>query len=381
MKQHLLISACLLGSNCKYTGGNNALPAETLERLKEHYLLVPVCPETAGGLGVPRDPSERRAEGVFSINGRDVTAEYERGAAVALKLAEKFECRVALMKQSSPSCGSRTIYDGSFSGMKIPGRGVAAEYLTMKGVKVMSENELNEILPVNEEKPGLSDILAACDHTLLRVDCTSDEIKALCDQAIKYNCASVCIPPCHVAGAKRYVGSRLKLCTVIGFPNGYMTTAAKAFEAADAIRNGADEIDMVINLSMVKDGCFDKVEEDICAVRKATEGYVLKVIIECCLLTDEEKVRLCQIVSAAGADFIKTSTGFSKGGATFDDVALMRANCPPEVQVKAAGGISSLEDAERFLSLGATRLGTSRIVKIAMSSEVQGSGRKSGDNK
>lgn len=215
----------------------------------------------------------------------------------------------------------------------------------------------------------LKDILAICDHTLLRVDCTSEEIRTLCDQAIKYGCASVCIPPCHVAGAKRYCGDRMKICTVIGFPNGYATSAVKAYEAADAIKNGADEIDMVINLSMVKDGCWDDVAADIKAVRKATDGYILKVIIECCLLTDEEKVKMCQIVTACGADFIKTSTGFSKGGATFDDVALMRASCPESVKVKAAGGISSLDDADRFMDLGAERLGTSRIVKVAMQQE------------
>ena len=219
------------------------------------------------------------------------------------------------------------------------------------------------------ETISLSDILAICDHTLLRVDCTSDEIRTLCDQAIKYDCASVCIPPCHVAGAKRYVGDRMKICTVIGFPNGYSTGAVKAYEAADAIKNGADEIDMVINLSMVKDGCWEDVANDIRLVRKATEGYVLKVIIECCLLTDEEKIRLCGIVSECGADFIKTSTGFSKGGATFADVQLMRENCPSSVKVKAAGGISTLEDAEEFMRLGADRLGTSRIVKIAMNAE------------
>lgn len=219
------------------------------------------------------------------------------------------------------------------------------------------------------ETISLSDILAICDHTLLRVDCTSDEIRTLCDQAIKYDCASVCIPPCHVAGAKRYVGDRMKICTVIGFPNGYSTGAVKAYEAADAIKNGADEIDMVINLSMVKDGCWEDVANDIRLVRKATEGYVLKVIIECCLLTDEEKIRLCGIVSECGADFIKTSTGFSKGGATFADVQLMRENCPFSVKVKAAGGISTLEDAEEFMRLGADRLGTSRIVKIAMNAE------------
>lgn len=212
----------------------------------------------------------------------------------------------------------------------------------------------------------LKDILAACDHTLLRTDCTSDEIRALCDQAIAYGCASVCIPPCHVAGAKKYVGNRLKICTVIGFPNGYCTSAVKAFEAADAVKNGADEVDMVINLCMVKDGCWDDVAADITAVRNAAKNSCLKVIIECCLLSDDEKKKMCEIVSECGADFIKTSTGFSKGGATFDDVALLRANCPGSVKVKAAGGISSLEDADRFMDLGAERLGTSRIVKIAM---------------
>ena len=215
----------------------------------------------------------------------------------------------------------------------------------------------------------IKDILEKCDHTLLRVDCTSGEIRALCDQAIKYNCASVCIPPCHVPGAKRYVGDKLKICTVIGFPNGYMTTAAKAFEAVDAVKNGADEIDMVINVSMVKDGCWDDVEKDISAVREATRGHILKVIIECCLLTDDEKIRLCGIVAKCGADYIKTSTGFSKGGATREDVKLMRENCPASVKVKAAGGISSLQDAEDFIALGADRLGTSRIVKLAMEQE------------
>ena len=211
----------------------------------------------------------------------------------------------------------------------------------------------------------IQDILSRCDHTLLRTDCTAQEIRELCDDAIRFGCASVCIPPIHVAGAKRYVGDRLKICTVIGFPNGYMTTAAKAFEAADAVRNGADEIDMVINLCMVKDGCWDRIADEIDRVKRACSGRLLKVIIECCLLTEEEKIRLCQIVSASGAEYIKTSTGFSKGGATFDDVALLRANCDASVKVKAAGGISSLEDAERFIELGAERLGTSRIVKIA----------------
>ena len=217
----------------------------------------------------------------------------------------------------------------------------------------------------------IKEILSKCDHTLLRVDCTGEEIRTLCDQAIKYGCASVCIPPCHVAGAKRYVGGRMKICTVIGFPNGYMTTAAKAFEAADAVRNGADEIDMVVNLSMVKDGCWGEVARDISAVRSATAGRILKVIIECCLLTEEEKLQLCRIVSDCGADFIKTSTGFSTGGATREDVELMRANCPVTVKVKAAGGISSLQDAEDFINLGAERLGTSRIVKLAIAQEQQ----------
>jgi len=191
----------------------------------------------------------------------------------------------------------------------------------------------------------------------------------LCDQAIKYNCASVCIPPCHVAGAKRYVGDKLAICTVIGFPNGYMTSAAKAFEAADAIRNGAEEIDMVINVSMVKDGCWEDVKKDITAVREATVGKILKVIIECCLLTEDEKIKLCEIVSACGADYIKTSTGFSTGGATREDVKLMREHCPASVKVKAAGGIADLQDAEDFVNLGADRLGTSRVVKIVMEQE------------
>ena len=215
----------------------------------------------------------------------------------------------------------------------------------------------------------IKDILKKCDHTQLRVDCTSEEIRTLCDQAIEFGCASVCIPPCHVAGAKRYVGDKLAICTVIGFPNGYMTTAAKAFEAADAVKNGADEIDMVINLSMLKDGCWEDVKNDIMAVRKATEGKLLKVIIECCLLTDEEKVKMCHIVAECGAEYIKTSTGFSTGGATREDVKLMRENSPESVKVKAAGGISSLKDAEDFIELGAERLGTSRIVKLALSQD------------
>ncbi|MBR6115423.1 MAG: deoxyribose-phosphate aldolase [Oscillospiraceae bacterium] len=215
----------------------------------------------------------------------------------------------------------------------------------------------------------LQEILSRCDHTLLRTDCTAAEIRELCDDAIRFGCASVCIPPVHVAGAKRYVGDRMKICTVIGFPNGYQTPVVKAFEANDAVRNGADEIDMVIDLCMVKDRAWDKLADEIDRVKRACDGRLLKVIIECCLLTEEEKLEMCRIVSASGADYIKTSTGFSRGGATFEDVALLRANCDPAVKVKAAGGISSLEDAERFIELGAERLGTSRIVKIAREQE------------
>lgn len=211
----------------------------------------------------------------------------------------------------------------------------------------------------------LNEILAKCDHTLLKVDATAEEIRKICDEGIKYNCASVCIPAAHVAGAKRYVGDRLAICTVIGFPNGYSTSAVKAFEAADAVKNGADEIDMVINLGMVKDGCWDDVLSDIKAVRAATAGKILKVIIETCLLTEDEKIKLCEIVSESGADYIKTSTGFSKAGATREDVALMRKYSAPHLKVKAAGGIASLQDAEDMIALGADRLGTSRIVKIA----------------
>ena len=215
----------------------------------------------------------------------------------------------------------------------------------------------------------LKDILAKCDHTLLTQTATWAEIKGVCDDGMKYHTASVCIPASYVKQAKEYVGDKLPICTVIGFPNGYMTTAAKAYEAADAVRNGAEEIDMVINVSMVKDGCWEDVARDISAVREATRGHILKVIIECCLLTEEEKIKLCHIVSDCGADFIKTSTGFSKGGATREDMELMRRECPPTVKVKAAGGISSLQDAEDFINLGADRLGTSRIVKLAMELE------------
>ena len=218
----------------------------------------------------------------------------------------------------------------------------------------------------------LREILSRCDHTLLRVDATAAEIRALCDQGMRYGCASVCIPPCHVAGAKKYVGDRLRICTVIGFPNGYNTPAVKAFEAAEAIRNGADEVDMVINLGWVKDQKWDALLEEIKAVKVACRGKLLKVIIETCLLTDEEKIKMCEIVSDSGADFIKTSTGFSTAGATFHDVELFAKHVKPGVRIKAAGGISSLEDAEKFIELGASRLGTSRVVKIVKKMEQEG---------
>lgn len=215
-------------------------------------------------------------------------------------------------------------------------------------------------------KMDIQEILHHCDHTLLRADATSVEIKTLCDEGMKYKTASVCIPPCHVLGAKRYTAGALKICTVIGFPNGYQTTASKVYETEDAVKNGADEIDMVINLAMLKDKAYDMVLQEISAVREACSRKILKVIIETCLLTDEEKRIMCDIVSQSGADYIKTSTGFSKGGATREDVQLLREHVAPEVRVKAAGGISTLEDAEDFLRLGADRLGTSRIVKLAM---------------
>ena len=217
----------------------------------------------------------------------------------------------------------------------------------------------------------LEEILARCDHTLLRPDSTAAEIRALCDQAICYRCASVCIPPAHVAGARKYVEDRMRICTVIGFPNGYATSAVKAFETEDAIRHGADEVDMVVNLGMVKDACWAEVLEDIKTVRRASEGRILKVIIETCLLTEAEKAQLCAIVSSSGAEYIKTSTGFSSGGATFDDVALLRRCCDPKLKIKAAGGISTLEDAARMIAFGADRLGTSRLVKLAMELEAR----------
>ena len=207
-------------------------------------------------------------------------------------------------------------------------------------------------------------ILNMVDHTLLAQGSTWEQIQGICDDGIKYETASVCIPPSFVKQAKEYVGDKLTICTVIGFPNGYNTTAVKCYETEDAVKNGADEIDMVINIGWVKDQKWNELLEEIKAVKAACQGKLLKVIIETCLLTDEEKVKLCEIVSESGADYIKTSTGFSTGGATKEDVALFAANIAPEVKIKAAGGISSIQDAEDFIGLGAERLGTSRIVKI-----------------
>ena len=211
----------------------------------------------------------------------------------------------------------------------------------------------------------IANLLAHCDHTLLRPGCTWPEIRVLCDEGLAYGTASVCIPPCHVAEAARYLHGRLPVCTVIGFPHGSAVSAVKAFESADAVENGAQELDMVVNLSAVKDARWTAVVDDIAAVRRACSGKTLKVIIETCLLTEEEKRCLCRIVSDSGAEFIKTSTGFSTGGATRDDVVLLRQCCDAHVRVKAAGGIASLQDAQDFLTLGADRLGTSRIVRLA----------------
>lgn len=210
----------------------------------------------------------------------------------------------------------------------------------------------------------ISEILRKVDHTVLGQASTWEDIKSLCDDGIKYNCASVCIAPSFVKRAKEYVGDRLKVCTVIGFPNGYNTTAVKCFETEDAVRNGADEIDMVINIGMLKEKRYDDILSEIKAIKKSCGGKLLKVIIETCLLTDEEKVKMCEIVSDSGADYIKTSTGFSTGGATKEDVRLFAENVAPHLKIKAAGGISSIQDAEDFINLGASRLGTSRIVKI-----------------
>jgi len=211
---------------------------------------------------------------------------------------------------------------------------------------------------------NVNEILNAVDHTLLSQTATEAEIIKLCDEGIRYKTASVCIPLSYVKRAKEYIGDRLKICTVIGFPNGYITENVKCFEATEAVALGADEVDMVINIGDVKNGDFDKILREIKAVKRACGSKVLKVIIETCLLTEEEKIRMCKVVSGSGADFIKTSTGFSLGGATAEDIKLFAEHVAPHVKIKAAGGISTLEDAELFLKLGASRLGTSRIIKI-----------------
>ena len=211
---------------------------------------------------------------------------------------------------------------------------------------------------------NIEEILDKCDHTLLGQTATWEQIRAICDDGMKYHCASVCIPASYVKQAKEYMGDKLPICTVIGFPNGYSTTAAKCFEASDAVDNGADEVDMVINIGWVKDGKYDLVLDEIKKIKAACKGKLLKVIIETCLLTDEEKIEMCRVVTESGAEYIKTSTGFSTAGATFHDVELFAKHVGEGVKIKAAGGISSLEDAQRFIDLGASRLGTSRVVKI-----------------
>ena len=216
------------------------------------------------------------------------------------------------------------------------------------------------------------EILSMVDHTLLLQTATWEEIKSICDDGIKYETASVCIPTCYVKQAKDYMGDKCKVCTVIGFPNGNYTTEVKVFETKDALANGADEIDMVINVGMLKAGEYDYVLNEIKAVKEACGEHILKVIIETCLLTDEEKIKMCEIVTEAGADFIKTSTGFSTAGATFADVELFAKYVGENVKIKAAGGISSMDDAEKFIELGATRLGTSRIVKIVKNEAASG---------
>lgn len=215
----------------------------------------------------------------------------------------------------------------------------------------------------------IKEILSKVDHTVLGQTATWEDIKNLCDDGIKYGTASVCIPASYVKQAKEYVGDRLTICTVVGFPNGYSTTTVKCFETEDAVNNGADEIDMVINVCWLKDKKYDLVLDEIKAVKKACNGKLLKVIIETCLLTDDEKIKMCEIVSESGADYIKTSTGFSTGGATKEDVSLFAQHISPHLKIKAAGGIASIKDAEDFINLGASRLGTSRIVKIVKSDE------------
>ena len=216
------------------------------------------------------------------------------------------------------------------------------------------------------------EIFKAVDHTLLTQGATWEEIKEICDDAVAYGTASVCIPPSYVERASKYLAGKMPVCTVIGFPNGYQTTKVKVFETKDAIENGADEIDMVINIGDLKDQNYDKIKEEIQEIKAACGDRILKVIIETCLLTEEEKIKMCQIVTEAGADFIKTSTGFSTGGATFADIALFAEHVGPGIKMKAAGGISSMDDAKKFLELGADRLGTSRIIKLVKNEKATG---------
>ena len=218
----------------------------------------------------------------------------------------------------------------------------------------------------------LKEILSKVDHTLLAQGATWEDIRGICDDGLAYGTASVCIPPSYVARAREYLGDRLAVCTVIGFPNGYATTAVKCFETEDAVKNGADEIDMVINIGWVKDKRWDDVLGEIKTIKESCQGRILKVIVEACLLTQEEKIKMCQLVSESGADYIKTSTGFSTGGATKEDVALFAQHIGPGVKIKAAGGIATLQDAQDFLDLGADRLGTSRIVKLARGEQASG---------
>ena len=219
---------------------------------------------------------------------------------------------------------------------------------------------------------NVKEILKTVDHTLLTQTATWEDIKAILDDAMAYKTASACIPPSYVKAASEYVEGKLAICTVIGFPNGYMTTAVKEFETKDAIANGAEEIDMVINIGWLKDKKYDLLKEEIRTLKAACGDKILKVIIETCLLNDEEKVKMCEIITAAGADYIKTSTGFSTAGATFDDIELFAKNIGPKVKMKAAGGIASMEDAEKFIALGAERLGTSRIIKLVKNEEASG---------
>ena len=218
----------------------------------------------------------------------------------------------------------------------------------------------------------IKEITSCVDHTNLKQTAVWEDIKKLCDEALKYNTASVCIPPSYVCDAVKYLKGRIKVCTVIGFPNGYNTTAVKVFETADAIKNGADEIDMVINLGDLKDGKYDKILNEINEIKSACKGKILKVIIETCLLSNSEKIKMCEIVSKSDADFIKTSTGFSTGGATREDIEIFKNNVTKSTKIKAAGGIKSLKDAEDFILLGADRLGTSSIIKILEGGENNG---------